>query len=331
MEEQISDNSAFLQQIASLAQQQDWPLRVKLVNACLPKSSLQDRIAILRDALHILQQVSFEAEFARIDELYKRFDEMEKAEQPKEEKEMVVDDADATRRMDTEALDGGDASKENDFVAEAQQLSQHLTDYVAVLDVMGRILSQDGSDAASLPLPNDLTEQIYALLSGVYSGLLALQPCSKQAQLLQSTLVVGVVDALATLLPYLHDQQLLQIWSSLVSHLHLSPDVATATVSLLWKWTQLITKKGGFADQVNPVCFAEQIAPLLPYLQNGPGELVVQIVNLLSCLLTQVQASPSENASVVEVCAQVVHALDAETHMANAEVLGSVLDFMMTV
>ena len=120
MEEQISDNSAFLQQIASLAQQQDWPLRVKLVNACLPKSSLQDRIAILRDALHILQQVSFEAEFARIDELYKRFDEMEKAEQPKEEKEMVVDDADATRRMDTEALDGGDASKENDFVAEAQ-------------------------------------------------------------------------------------------------------------------------------------------------------------------------------------------------------------------
>ena len=88
---------------------------------------------------------------------------------------------------------------------------------------------------------------------------------------------------------------------------------------------------GGFSDSVNPVCFSEQVAPLLPLLQSGCGELEVQLLNLLAALLTRVQGTPAKNASVVEVCRQAVHCLDAEANARNAEVLGCFLDFMMTV
>lgn len=336
LEEQLSGNTAFLQQVVAFAQQQDWPLRFKLLGACLSSTSLQDRAAVLQDAVPILQHAGFAATLARVDALYKQFEAMEAASLKSDAaKEEVMDDADATRRMDTEALDGGESSTAKEIIAQAQALTQQLNSFLGVLDVVSRILSQDGADAPptapSLALPAELSQQLYAALSSAYAELVAQQPQGKQAQLLQSSLVVGVVEALAALLPYLPQAQLLSVWSALVAHLQLSADVARASVALLWAWSQLIAAQGTFSDQVNPVCFSEQVAPLLPLLQSGCCELTVQLLNLLAALLSQVQGASMENNCVVEVCRQAVHCLDAEANARNAEVLGCFLDFMMTV
>ena len=266
-----------------------------------------------------------------MDALYKQFEAMEAPAPKSDAKEEVMDDVDATSRMDTEALDGGESATAAGLVAQAQALTQQLNAYLGVLDVAGRILSRDDADAAPLALPTELPQQLYAVLSSAYAELVAQEPQGKQAQLLRSALVVGVLEALAALLPYLQQAQLLSVWSALVAHLQLSEDVARAPVSLLWKWSQCVGGVGGFSDSVNPVCFSEQVAPLLPLLQSGCGELEVQLLNLLAALLTRVQGTPAKNASVVEVCRQAVHCLDAETNARNAEVLGCFLDFMMTV
>ncbi|KAK8829044.1 hypothetical protein AV274_0113 [Blastocystis sp. ATCC 50177/Nand II] len=330
-EEQLGSSPAFLQQVVAFAQQQDWPLRFKLLGACLSTASLKDRAAILRDAAQILQHAGFAAALAQVDALYKQFEAMEAPAPKSDAKEEVMDDVDATSRMDTEALDGGESATAAGLVAQAQALTQQLNAYLGVLDVAGRILSRDDADAAPLALPTELPQQLYAVLSSTYAELVAQEPQGKQAQLLRSALVVGVLEALAALLPYLQQAQLLSVWSALVAHLQLSEDVARTTVSLLWKWSQCVGGVGGFSDSVNPVCFSEQVAPLLPLLQSGCGELEVQLLNLLAALLTRVQGAPAKNASVVEVCRQAVHCLDAETNARNAEVLGCFLDFMMTV
>ena len=100
-----------------------------------------------------------------MDALYKQFEAMEAPAPKSDAKEEVMDDVDATSRMDTEALDGGESATAAGLVAQAQALTQQLNAYLGVLDVAGRILSRDDADAAPLALPTELPQQLYAVLS----------------------------------------------------------------------------------------------------------------------------------------------------------------------
>lgn len=61
------------------------------------------------------------------------------------------------------------------------------------------------------------------------------------------------------------------------------------------------------------------------------GEIVVQIVHTLSSLLSLTKPSDVNRGCLTEVCRQVVLSLDNPVNNSNAEILGAVLDFMMTM
>ena len=58
---------------------------------------------------------------------------------------------------------------------------------------------------------------------------------------------------------------------------------------------------------------------------------LVQLVNTIACLLAPVQIAPQNEAMLAEICGKVVHVLDGAENAQNAEILGCVLDSMMTM
>lgn len=268
-----------------------------------------------------------------MDALYKQFEAMEAPAPKSDAKEEVMDDVDATSRMDTEALDGGESATAAGLVAQAQALTQQLNAYLGVLDVAGRILSRDDADAAPLALPTELPQQLYAVLSSAYAELVAQEPQGKQAQLLPVRAGRGRAGgAGGRCCPTWQQAQLLSVWSALVAHLQLSEDVARRHCLAAVECGRSVSAEWAASPTASTPCASpSRWRRCCRCLQSGCGELEVQLLNLLAALLTRVQGAPAKNASVVEVCRQAVHCLDAETNARNAEVLGCFLDFMMTV
>ena len=124
---------------------------------------------------------------------------------------------------------------------------------------------------------------------------------------------------------------LVTVWTQLLRFVAVSSEIASAIVKCLWTWSQRMVNHAGYSDHVNPVCFPEQIAPLMPLLQTLPSEELVQLVNLLASLLKPVQPCDANREFLTQVCQEIVHVLDLAGNAENPEVIGNILDFMMTM
>ena len=153
-----------------------------------------------------------------------------------------------------------------------------------------------------------------------------------QAEAIRASLLAAVEDAISAILPATHSH-LPALWSAVLPSLAPSApsEVLEAASKLLWVWAQCTVSQPGYTDSMNPLCFPEQTAPLLAALQSPAPTVLVQLVNTIACLLAPVQVTPEREALLAEVCAKVVHVLDSAENARNAEVLGCVLDFMMTM
>ena len=153
-----------------------------------------------------------------------------------------------------------------------------------------------------------------------------------QSESIRASLLSAIEDAIAAILPATHTH-LPALWSAVLPSLAPSApsEVLESASKLLWVWAQCTVNHPNYADSMNPLCFPEQTAPLLAALESRVPAVLVQLVNTIACLLAPVQVAAQNEAILAEVCGKVVHVLDAAENAQNAEVLGCVLDFMMTM
>lgn len=153
-----------------------------------------------------------------------------------------------------------------------------------------------------------------------------------QSESIRASLLSAIEDAIAAILPATHTH-LPALWSAVLPSLAPSApsEVLESASKLLWVWAQCTVNHPNYADSMNPLCFPEQTAPLLAALESRVPAVLVQLVNTIACLLAPVQVAAQNEAILGEVCGKVVHVLDAAENAQNAEILGCVLDFMMTM
>ena len=331
MGDQFVSNKAFTQEIRRRASSFPWTVRFKIEGGFINDCSLKEKLTILNDASQILESATLSAQFQSFQACYDEFKELENSGKT-DEKEEVIADEEATQKMDTEALDGNTPDREADVVARSEEISRDLEAYLNVMDVITRILSQDDANVSLLHLPDELIKRIEGMIAAVMNQLDVLGTgSSSQVESLRQRLVAGVLDVTTALLPYVDQSVYITIWPLLQTHMALGMEVLQACVKGMWVWSQLATQSASFNDTLNPVCFPDQIAPTLQILTMSSGEIIVQLVHTLSCLLSLTKPSDANRACLTEVCRQVVLSLDNPANNSNAEILGAVLDFMMTM
>ena len=331
MGDQFVSNKAFTQEIRRRASSLPWTVRFKIEGGFVNDSSLQEKMTILNDASQILEVATLPAQFQAFQACYDEIKQLESSEKCDEKVEVIADD-EATQKMDTEALDGNSPDREADVVTRSEEISRDLEAYLNVLDVITRILSQDDANTSLLRLPTELVKRIEGVVGAVINQLDALGTGSNsQVESLRQRLLAGALDATTALLPYVDSNVFVTIWPLLQTHMTLGIEVTQACIKGMWVWSQLATQSTSFNDTLNPVCFADQIAPTLQLLTMSSGEIVVQIVHTLSSLLSLTKPSDVNRGCLTEVCRQVVLSLDNPVNNSNAEILGAVLDFVMTM
>lgn len=331
MGDEFASNKAFMQEIRRRTPLLPWSIRFKIEGSFIGDSSLEEKIAILNDASQVLETAPLTAQFNAFQACYDEFKQL--VDSPKnDEKEEVIADEEATQKMETEALDGNTPDREADVVTRSEEISRDLEAYLNVLDVVTRLLSQDDTSVSVLPLPEDLVKRIEGVLGSVVNQLDTLSNISSpQVESLRQHLLAAALETTTALLPYFSYSVYITVWPLLQTHMTLGAEVTQACVKGMWAWSQVATQNASFNDTSNPVCFPDQITPVLQLLSTSSGDIVVQIVHTLSSLLGLTKPSDFNRACLTEVCRQVVLALDNPNNNSNAEILGAVLDFMMTM
>lgn len=326
IEDQLDASNPFLQQVFQIAESKDWNLRYRLANLCMDRLAPAQRVALLESILQTLQTLSIPDLLASLTRCYEQFKELAAKEAP--EKEEVLDDAEASAKMEVEALDGNKKDGEREIVTESELLQQQITDYRVILDIIVQALQSE----QPLPLADAFLQQLITFINTFIQQLESVNSTQSLVQQLRQQLLAGIIEVEGAVLPYLQDiQLLLTVWTQLIQYTTVSSEIASAVIKCLWVWSQLVVNQGEYRDAINPVCYAEQIAPLLALLTNLPSEELVQLINLLSSLLQPVQPSAENHDCLREVCSQTVHVLDRAENAANPEIVGNVIDFMMTM
>ena len=116
-----------------------WQLRYKLLGVYVDTLPLSEKVNILSNAVSLLQEAQFVHLFEALTQCYASFDEL-KNQAPKTD-EKVLEDTEATSKMESEALDAGFRDTEGEIVRKGESLSQELRNYLSVLDVITRIFT----------------------------------------------------------------------------------------------------------------------------------------------------------------------------------------------
>lgn len=334
MSEHFYSNQAFMMELHRIASSMVWSIRYKIAGAFIHGSSPAEQIALLTDALQVLETTTIPAQLADLHTCYSDFAAIQ-AELAKnaKEKEEILNDAEATQKMNEEALDKDTPDREGEVVRRSERISQDLEAHLNILDVIARILSRDDNEEAPLlALPGDLVARVEQVLNALVDQITALgQSDTAAVESLRLRVLSGILETLVAFLPYMPRASLPALWTRLQSQLALGGEVLETCVKGLWMWSQMQAQAQALSDEINPVCFPEQIAPVLQQLMSAPTTVVVQLVNMIAGLLSCTMPNAGNQACLLEVCKQVVHALDVPANNADAEVLGAVLDFMMTV
>ena len=125
IQDQIDSNTAFFQQIMQIADSKEWNIQYRLISLCLSKLSVDQKIHLISSILHTLHTLSIPSLLQSLSQCYSRFNELEQqATTGPEEKEDVIDDAEATLKMDEEALDGNHKDIQSELVTEGEFYQQ---------------------------------------------------------------------------------------------------------------------------------------------------------------------------------------------------------------
>lgn len=123
-----------------------WQLRYKLLNVYVDTLPLSEKVNILSNAVALLQEAPFVHLFNTLTQCYTSFDELKN--QTSKTDEMVLEDAEATSKMENEALDSGSRDVESEIVQKGEALSQQLRNYLSIFDVITHIFTPNND---SLP------------------------------------------------------------------------------------------------------------------------------------------------------------------------------------
>jgi hypothetical protein len=203
--------------------------------------------------------------------------------------------------------------------------------HLAIFEVISRLLSSEGNAPANL-VSSQTLQQCFDVASALVAEIDRISGVRKQVDFIRVKLLVGLMELLTMLLPVVSSvDSLMSVWRSFVSHLQNSTELRNSVINGIFAWSQIIVQNGSYSEAVNPVCFPDQISPVLALLNDNETENVIQVINACSCLLSAVTPSESNSVCLTEVCKQIVHCLDNVQNASNSEVLGCVLDFMMTM
>ena len=328
IQDQIDSNTAFFQQIMQIADSKEWNIQYRLISLCLSKLSVDQKIHLISSILHTLHTLSIPSLLQSLSQCYSRFNELEQqATTGPEEKEDVIDDAEATLKMDEEALDGNHKDVQSELVTEGEFYQQQLIDIRVLFDIITHVLMDD-----SLPLSESILQSLVQFIQGVSSFIDETKGIEKQVESVKHQLISGIIELEGALIPYLKDSQvLLSIWTSLIKYCSISAEVASSVIKSIWTWSEMVCQQQNYNDSMNPVCFAEQIGPILNLLSLIHGEELSQLINMFSNLLQPVTINDTNRDCIMQVCNTVVHVLDDVNNSSNPEVVGNVIDFMMTM
>lgn len=327
IQDQIDSNTAFFQQIMQIANSKEWNIQYRLISLCLSKLSIDQKTQLIASILHTLQSLSISSLLQSLSQCYSRFNELEQqATTGPEEKEDVMDDAEATAKMDEEALDGNHKDTQSEVVTEGEIYQQQLLDIRVLFDILAHIVTDD-----SLPLSDSILQSLLQFLQGVSSLIEETQGIEKQVETVKQQLIAGIIELEGALIPYLKDiQVLLSIWTSFTKYCSISAEVASSVIKSIWTWSEVLCQQQNYNDSMNPVCFADQIGPILNLLSLIHGEELSQLINMFSNLLQPVTINDTNRDCIMQVCNTIVHVLDDGNNSSNPEVIGNVIDFMMT-
>lgn len=325
MGDSFSSNLPFLQELHRRCPSLSWPLRFKLVGIFLPSSSLSDQLSLLEEACSLLADAHLADQLAVLQSCYDRFAVLQQ--KLPETPEETVDDADASRRMETEALDAGVSDPAANLINDAADQTQKIEAFLNVLDVLARLLEQMVIPAVSPAVSNHVRE----VLAGTLTQLQSLGTAGNaRVESLRQKLLAATLETIAPLLRHLAADAAVAQWPQLCGSLRESEETAMAGMRACWAWAQR-AQELGLEDGQNPACFLEQVEGLLSVLSENRGEMVVTGVSVLSKLLSGTCPSVENGGSLRRVCESVVHVLDRSENAGDVEVVAAVLDFMMTM
>lgn len=328
IEDQFDSTNPFLREVFQLADSKEWSLRYRIVNLCSNQLNPSQRLTVVQSILETLKTLSVPSFLTSLSACYEKFKELESV--AANDKEEVIDDAAATAMMDVEALDANSKDSQTEVVTESEILHQQILDYRVVLDILSHLLLNE--DQSPLQLSNDTVTMLTSFINTFIGQLESLSGLHNQADLLRHQLLAAILEVEGAIIPYLSDlNTLLTVWSQLVKYCNISADITSSIIKALWTWSQVMINNDSYSDNMNPVCFPEQIAPVTAILPHLECEDLVQTINLLSSLLQPVTPSDTNTVCLTEVCKQVVHVLDLPANANNAEVIGNIIDFMMTM
>ena len=334
MSEHFNSNQAFMVELRRMAASMAWPIRYKIAGAFIHGSSLDEHLSLLADALQVLESTTIPTQLTELHACYTEFATIqEDLAKHAQEKEEILNDAEATQKMNEEALDKGTPDREGEVVRRSERLAQGLEAHLNVLDVVARILTRDDNEEAPLlGLPAELVAQLNEVFGKLVEQITSLgQSEAPAVESLRLRVLAGVLETTVALLPYLPRAGYPALWQRFQSQLVLGGEVLETCVKGLWAWAESQAQAQVLTDETNPVCFPDQIAPVLQQLVSAPAGVVVQLVNMIAGLLSCTAPCDGNRACLLEVCRQVVRSLDIPANSSDAEVLGAVLDFMMTV
>lgn len=327
MGDAFSSNLAFLQELHRRCASLPWPLRFKLVGIFLPGSSSDDQLHLLEESCDHLESADLPSQFAALQSCYDRFAVLDQivGNTPEE----TIDDADASRRMETEALDAGVSDPAAAMVAEAMTQTQKIEAILNVLDVMTRLLSPEDSRIPAVP-PAVLS-RVQTALTGTMTQLKSLGPAGNpRVESLRQKLLAATLETFAPLLRHLAPDAAVALWPQLTQGVTESEETALAGMRACWGWAQR-AQELALGEGQNPACFPEQWEPVRSVLAESRGELVVAAVNVVRTLLGLLSPSAENGGILRGVCESVVQVLDRRENAEDVEVLAAVLDFMMTM
>ena len=330
IEEQFDASNPFLSQLLALSDTKEWNLKFRLINLSVDLLSHEQRLAVIDSLLQTIQTLSASSLLQSLSSCYAKFNELSQQQiQDQNQQEEIMDDAVATAMMEEEALDGGKPDNEGEIISESEIIQQQIVDYRVLLDVLSHLLQPE---QYSLQLGEQHVSQLVAFVQAFIAELENCNDLPPHVHSLRYQLLSGIIDVESSILPYLSAMDmLLSIWSSLVKYLSISLDVTSAIIRCFWTWSQIVINHSQYSDAVNPVCFADQIAPLTSVLSVLSSDELVQTIRMITTLLQPVTPAEANLACVTEVCNQTVHVLDNPANASNPEVIGNVLDFVMTM
>ena len=327
MSDSFSSNLPFLQELHRRYATLAWPLRFQLVGIFLPSSSLTDQLNLLEESCSLLEASPLPALFAALQSCYDRFAVLDQT--MPNTKEETVDDADASRRMETEALDAGVSDPAAALVNEAAEKTREIEAFLNVLDVMTRLLAPE--DAAIPAVSPAVSSRVQNVLMATVAQLESLGTAvSSRAESLRAKLLATTLETLAALLRHLAPDAAVALWPLLARQVTGSEETALAGMRACWAWAQR-AQELALNDGQNPACFSEQLESVRNVLGIARGELAVAGVSVVATLLAMTRPSEENAGNLRLACESVVKVLERRENAEDVEVLAAVLDFMMTM